>query len=68
MGQNAELVAIRVGHHDPADHSLPDVDPLRAKRDRRSTSAWLITACSRREVEVLPALRRSWDQGAVHSR
>ena len=59
--QHTELVAIRIGHHDPADLALADVDAGRPEGDEPVDLRLLVAVDGRSEVEVqpvLPGLRR----------
>src|SRR6478752_6345408 len=49
-GQDAELVAVGVRHHDPADVALTDVDPLRTERLEAGYLGLLIAAHRRVHV------------------
>jgi hypothetical protein len=56
--QDAELVALGIGQHDPADVALPDVGPLRAARLKPLNFGLLVVVGARREVDVQPVLQR----------
>src|SRR5687768_6377811 len=55
-GQQAELVAIGIGHHDPADLPLADVDPSRPEGDETLDLRLLVAVRRWSEVEVEPVL------------
>src|SRR5215212_6190763 len=55
-GQYAELVAVGIGHHHPADLPLPDVDPSRPEGDEALDLRLLIPVRRWRDVEVQPVL------------
>jgi len=62
-GQHTELMAIRVGHHYPADLALADVDASRSEGDETVDLSLLVTVGRWSEVEVqpvLPGLRHQW--------
>ena len=56
-------MAVRVGHHHPADVALPDADASRSEADEPVDLSSLVTAGRWSEVEVqpvLPGLRHQW--------
>ena len=58
--QHAELMAIGIGHHHPADVALTDVDARRAEGDQTVDLRLLVAVDRGSEVEVqavLPGLR-----------
>ena len=60
--KHTELIAIGIGHDDPADFALASVDPVRPEGDETLDLRLLITVGGRGNVEVqpvLPGLRRA---------
>src|SRR3712207_5655074 len=57
-GQHAELVAIGIDQHHPADLALADVDPSRPEGDQTVDLRLLIPGDRWSEVEVQPVLPR----------
>lgn len=53
---HAELVAVGVCHHDPADLALADVESGRPERDQAVDLRSLVTVARGSEVEVQPVL------------
>src|SRR5829696_1641887 len=54
--QKAELVAVGIGHDDPVDVALADVDPGRAERHETVDLGPLFGLVERRDLEVQPVL------------
>ena len=50
--QDAELVAVGIGHDDPVDVALADVDPGRAERHETVDLGVLLGLVERRDIEV----------------
>src|SRR6188472_2968449 len=61
--QDAELMAVGIGHHHPADRAMADVDSSRPEGDETVDLRLLITVDRWGEVEVQPVLsglRHEW--------